>query len=188
EPREISDAVAITMLHHREFDVVGIYGHTDMVGDPAANKLLSERRALAVRDALIARGVPPNRLIAKGFGGRALEDPGDSEEAHEKNRRVEFKILVAQGRPTGVEEPGGPAVPPLRVPPSATVWEPIDMQPFRYKDAPVGAPLSGKLANVTALISERKAGEALSVADEWVKTSPHDMLAWIAQGRALEAL
>jgi tetratricopeptide (TPR) repeat protein len=188
ESREAIDAVAFTMLRHREFDVVGIYGHTDVNGDPAANKLLSEKRAIAVRDALIARGVPPNRLIAKGFGGRAPEDPGDKEDAHEKNRRVEFKILVAQGQPTGVEEPPGPAVPPLQAGRSALVWEPIDMQPFRYKAAPAGDPLSGKLASVTALISERKSNEALSVADEWVKTSPNDMLAWIAQGRALEAL
>jgi tetratricopeptide (TPR) repeat protein len=62
------------------------------------------------------------------------------------------------------------------------------MQAFRGKNAPAGDPLSGKLAAVTQLIADKKPTEALTIADAWIASSPDDMLAWIAQGRALEAL
>src|SRR5690349_12189658 len=47
---------------------VRIEGHTDSVGDAAANQELSQRRAAAVRDALLARGVDAARVEAGGFG------------------------------------------------------------------------------------------------------------------------
>lgn len=45
---------------------VSIEGHTDNVGTPAANKTLSESRAKAVMNALIAKGIDKARLSSKG--------------------------------------------------------------------------------------------------------------------------
>jgi Flagellar motor protein len=41
---------------------------------------------------LIAHGVPPNRLVAAGFGEFQPIDPGNTEAAYRRNRRIEFKL------------------------------------------------------------------------------------------------
>jgi OmpA-OmpF porin, OOP family len=68
-----------------------IEGHTDAVGDAAANKLLSERRAAAVHDHLVTKGVNASRLEMAGFGESALlQGVGPNAPA---NRRVEAKLI-----------------------------------------------------------------------------------------------
>lgn len=70
-----------------------IAGHTDAVGDPAYNQLLSERRAAAVREYLItAFAIDPDRLIAVGFGEERLKDPANPRAGI--NRRVEVAMIV----------------------------------------------------------------------------------------------
>jgi len=67
-----------------------IEGHTDTVGDPASNQALSERRAAAVRDYLVAKfGVSPNRLVAVGMGETQLLVPTPDETSNARNRRVQ---------------------------------------------------------------------------------------------------
>ncbi|AOY00275.1 OmpA family protein [Jeongeupia sp. USM3] len=67
-----------------------IAGHTDNVGDAVRNKTLSERRAAAVRDYLIGKGVAADALTAVGYGdSRPLADNG-SEDGRRQNRRIEF--------------------------------------------------------------------------------------------------
>ncbi len=67
-----------------------IEGHTDTVGDPASNQALSERRAAAVRDYLVAKfGVSPNRLVAVGLGETQLLVPTPDETSSPRNRRVQ---------------------------------------------------------------------------------------------------
>ena len=53
---------------------------------------LSAARAIAVVQYLISKGVPPQRLAAAGFGEFQPIDPGDSDEANQRNRRIELKI------------------------------------------------------------------------------------------------
>lgn len=73
--------------------VIEIGGHTDSVGDAAGNETLSQARAEAVQTALVERGVT-NELTPVGFGERRLkEDPDDTPEAQQANRRIEFRIL-----------------------------------------------------------------------------------------------
>lgn len=67
--------------------VYRVGGHTDSLGDPAYNQALSERRASATRRYLIALGVPPSRLVARGYGARELLDSVPSYDP--ANRRVE---------------------------------------------------------------------------------------------------
>jgi outer membrane protein OmpA-like peptidoglycan-associated protein len=68
---------------------VRIEGHTDSRGNANANQLLSQRRAEAVRDALVAAGVEAARITAVGLGEEQPVASNDSEEGRAKNRRVD---------------------------------------------------------------------------------------------------
>lgn len=68
-----------------------IAGHTDNVGTAEFNQTLSEKRAAAVRDALVAQfGVPPNRVTTKGYGLTKPLESNDTLEGRARNRRVEL--------------------------------------------------------------------------------------------------
>ncbi|MCX7908789.1 MAG: OmpA family protein [Ignavibacteria bacterium] len=71
-----------------------IQGHTDNVGTIEYNQRLSERRAKAVYDALVERGVDPKRLRWRGFGMSQPIAPNDTEEGRALNRRTQFLILA----------------------------------------------------------------------------------------------
>lgn len=70
--------------------VLSIEGHTDNVGAPQANKTLSEQRANAVRNAVVAAGVDAARLSALGWGQEKPIADNRSEDGRAKNRRVEI--------------------------------------------------------------------------------------------------
>lgn len=72
---------------------VEIGGHTDSTGDEDYNLKLSRERAETVRDALIKRGVAPQRLVAKGYGESEPIAPNLTRAGRAKNRRVDFSIL-----------------------------------------------------------------------------------------------
>ena len=57
-----------------------------------SNWALSAARAIAVVQALVARGVPPQRLAATGFGEFQPLDLGTTDEAYARNRRIELKL------------------------------------------------------------------------------------------------
>ncbi len=66
-------------------------GHTDNTGTEKYNDALSVRRAKAVGSYLTGeRGIPPNRLIVKGYGESAPIATNDTAEGRAKNRRVEI--------------------------------------------------------------------------------------------------
>lgn len=71
---------------------VEIGGHTDNLGDDAANQILSENRAKAVAKYLIFKGLDEKRIAAKGFGEAKPITSNASENGRLKNRRVECKI------------------------------------------------------------------------------------------------
>jgi OOP family OmpA-OmpF porin len=77
---------------------VEIGGHTDAQGSDSFNLKLSDRRAQAVKDYLIARGIAPERLIAKGYGEAQPVDSNETSEGRELNRRVEMKVLEGGGQ------------------------------------------------------------------------------------------
>jgi len=94
EPRSHSllDEVADVLLDRPEVKELRIQGHTDTQGAASANLALSQARADAVRDYLIEAGVEPARLVAEGFGETQPLDRSNTDEAHDKNRRVEFMV------------------------------------------------------------------------------------------------
>jgi len=69
---------------------ISIEGHTDNVGDAAANKKLSNDRAKSVTDALIAKGVDKTRLSFIGWGQEKPVADNRTDEGKAKNRRVEI--------------------------------------------------------------------------------------------------
>ena len=76
--------------------VLRVDGHTDVrpIATPQfpSNWELSAARAISVVQRLIGQGVPPNRLVAAGFGEFQPLESGDSEEALRRNRRIELKL------------------------------------------------------------------------------------------------
>jgi chemotaxis protein MotB len=76
--------------------VMRIDGHTDIrpiaTVEFPSNWELSSARAISVVRYLMEQGVPANRLVAAGFGEFQPIEPGDSEQALAKNRRIELKL------------------------------------------------------------------------------------------------
>ncbi len=69
-----------------------IDGHTDSVGSDKSNQLLSERRAAAVKDWLIANGIDKDRLESRGFGESKPIDSNKTAGGRTNNRRVEVLL------------------------------------------------------------------------------------------------
>ncbi|PJK00940.1 hypothetical protein CO641_03025 [Lysobacteraceae bacterium NML91-0213] len=100
EGRTALDDLA-TRLSARPLEIVHVIGHSDRIGNDRANLRLSEQRANAVRDYLVDRGVPAERITAVGRGsvepvaacegirGDALRD------CLAPNRRVEVRVQFA---------------------------------------------------------------------------------------------
>ena len=78
--------------------VVEVEGHTDSSGDDAQDRVLSESRAQAVRDALVRNGVPAGAVVARGFGKSRPLVSNATTRGREQNRRVE---IVISGNPIG---------------------------------------------------------------------------------------
>lgn len=73
---------------------IEIQGHTDNVGTPEYNQDLSERRAKAVYDLIIDKGVNEKRLRYRGFGYSRPVTSNDTEAGRTKNRRTQFVIIA----------------------------------------------------------------------------------------------
>jgi outer membrane protein OmpA-like peptidoglycan-associated protein len=72
--------------------IITVEGHTDSVGDPSANQSLSEARATAVRAALIAEGVDPLWVGARGFGAERPIASNQTAAGRAANRRVDIRV------------------------------------------------------------------------------------------------
>ena len=81
------------LLNEKSARPVSLEGHSDSVGNDAANLALSEKRAQNVRNALLARSVPSDRMTTKGYGKSRPLAPNDTELGRKLNRRVELIIL-----------------------------------------------------------------------------------------------
>jgi peptidoglycan-associated lipoprotein len=79
-------------LKANSMDAVEIEGHCDERGTEEYNRSLGERRALALREALVSLGVSPDRIDTISFGKDRPADPGHGESAWKQNRRGEFLL------------------------------------------------------------------------------------------------
>jgi OmpA-OmpF porin, OOP family len=89
ESQSIVDQIVEMLRQNKELKI-SIEGHTNNVGDNNSNQTLSENRAKAVMNALIARGIEKSRLSYKGCGSSKPIADNATEEGKAKNRRVDI--------------------------------------------------------------------------------------------------
>lgn len=79
----------------KEFDKtnVTVIGHTDSVGSESSNQTLSEQRAAAVRNLMVARGVASGRVSTLGLGEGSPVADNNSEYGRQLNRRIEIVVV-----------------------------------------------------------------------------------------------
>ena len=90
--RATLDEVARTLDQYPS-TMIDVLGHTDSVGSDAYNQGLSERRAGAVADYLVMRGVSRVRIATRGYGESMPIADNNTEAGRAANRRVEIKIV-----------------------------------------------------------------------------------------------
>jgi outer membrane protein OmpA-like peptidoglycan-associated protein len=76
-----------------------VEGHTDSTGTDEKNEVLSQQRADSVKDYLVSRGVPSERVTTRGFGASHPVTSNNTSEGRANNRRVEI-IIEAAAPPT----------------------------------------------------------------------------------------
>lgn len=91
--------IADVLLRHPEITRIEIQGHTDNRGNSAHNQDLSQRRAEAVRDWLVAHGVDSSRLEPHGYGDSNPVAPNITASGRARNRRVQFIITAHADAP-----------------------------------------------------------------------------------------
>lgn len=84
-------------LHKHATRRLVVEGYTDNSGAKAKNQKLSEDRSLAVKSALIGRGIDPRRIKSVGLGARYPRADNDTAAGRAQNRRVEIVISNSQG-------------------------------------------------------------------------------------------
>jgi outer membrane protein OmpA-like peptidoglycan-associated protein len=94
------DELARLMIENDHVVELEIEGHCDPGegNGEDAQLALSQRRAEAVRDYMVAKKVDGSRLVAHGYGADRPRDSADSDAAREANRRVEFDVLAQRDR------------------------------------------------------------------------------------------
>ena len=86
------DLVARMMIDNPGMEIK-LAGHTDNQGNARLNKTLSQQRVDTVVDYLNKKGIDPERLSGKGYGGSRPIASNANEDTRSLNRRVEFTVV-----------------------------------------------------------------------------------------------
>ncbi len=102
-----------TLMENPEI-IIELQAHTDCRGKDAYNEALSQRRAQSCVDYLVTKGIPAERMIAKGMGEtipraiglecdtiEKMSTKEEQEAAHQRNRRTQFRVLSYDYKPSG---------------------------------------------------------------------------------------
>ncbi len=92
--KPVLQAIVTLQQQHPEWISVRVEGHADARGNAEFNQELSERRAENVRESLVELGIPAELINFVGYGATRLRDMRENEEAHQRNRRVEFVVVA----------------------------------------------------------------------------------------------
>jgi len=79
------------MNKYKDFKVL-LYGHTSSEGKKLDNQILSEKRALSIRNYLMTQGINSSRISIYGRSSSEPLESNDTKEGRDKNRRVEIKL------------------------------------------------------------------------------------------------
>ncbi|NVJ22746.1 OmpA family protein [Myxococcus sp. AM011] len=82
-----------SVLREKPNSRVRIAGHTDATGDANVNRQLAQRRAEAVRTALVADGISANRVDVAAVGAEQPVASNNTEQGRDANRRIEVQVL-----------------------------------------------------------------------------------------------
>lgn len=104
-------AIIDVLRSDRRVSRIAVTGHTCDLGPEAYNLRLSERRARAVADFLVANGVDPAEIDLRGAGEAEPRFPNDGPANRAKNRRVDVSFLTVEER----VQPGEPKAPEVRI-------------------------------------------------------------------------
>ncbi|HNR16863.1 MAG TPA: OmpA family protein [Chitinophagaceae bacterium] len=85
--------ILVQLLTENPSVKIEIGGHTDNVGKPSDNLILSNNRAKAVVNYLVSKNIPAQRLLAKGYGETKPIADNKTEEGKAQNRRTEMKVI-----------------------------------------------------------------------------------------------
>ena len=88
------EAIAAVLVNHPEIKQVEVAGHASAEGSTKSNMQLSQERVDEVKRMLVARGVSPSRLVAKGYGETQPRADNSTPDGRRRNRRVEFHVLA----------------------------------------------------------------------------------------------
>jgi len=99
---QVSEDSKKVLLKHLDFLLknpqvnIKLGGHTDSRGSEEYNLILGEKRVLVIRDFFTNQGIKAERIETTSYGEELLADTSNTEEAHAKNRRVEFKFILSE--------------------------------------------------------------------------------------------
>ncbi len=91
ESKQVIDSFA-RFLKENEAYKLEIIGHTDSIGNASENMVLSQKRAEAVKAALISQGIDPSRIKTRGRGELDPVQSNRTKEGREANRRIEIQL------------------------------------------------------------------------------------------------
>jgi len=83
----------VSKLAGVNLEVIVAVGHTDWIGTEAYNLALSKRRADAVKQYLVSKGIEANRIYTEGKGESQPVADNRTAEGRQKNRRVEVEVI-----------------------------------------------------------------------------------------------
>jgi OmpA-OmpF porin, OOP family len=83
---------ALEKLRGVDLEMVIATGHTDSIGTEQYNQRLSERRAAAVKDYLVSKGIPASKITTIGKGKSQPVATNKTAEGRQKNRRVDIEF------------------------------------------------------------------------------------------------
>lgn len=92
EGRQVLDQVA-AQVDTINLETLIAVGHTDSIGTEEYNQGLSERRAASVKNYLVSKGIPADRIYTEGKGETSPVASNATREGRAQNRRVEIEIV-----------------------------------------------------------------------------------------------